>query len=387
MNSQPTKKPAILISRFPYEAAWGGEEHHTLLLASYLRERGFEVVFFGNCPILTEKFREYGFEVYPVKGGKMIVTPGELLKSFLTFGQIKKNMVRAFNELKKKYDIKGLYSLSLNEKLFLVPDVVKAGIPVTWVEHQEIRGWLLKSPWRKLYLKNSAVVNGAGEGAVKIVPVSSGNLKALEKLGVAKKNIVEIANGVDASAISGLPRNTEKGLIMSANRFIPKKGLLDFMEAAAILSKENKRLSVLVIGEGEEKDKIEDMAARRLAGVNVRIMPPLHRKNWYEFLTSADVYVSCARDANETFSLNTAEALAAGCKVVVTRCSGIADYLEDGKEAFLADPANAADLAEKIRAALAAPDEMRKTAVEAAKNRFDQKLMLERYARLITRNT
>jgi glycosyltransferase involved in cell wall biosynthesis len=377
MKSQTNKKPAVLISRFPYEAAWGGEEHHTLLLASHLREQGYEVVFFGNCPILTAKFRERGFKVSDVKGGKMIVTPKELVKSFFTYATIRKNMVRAFRALQSEYDIKALYSLSLNEKLFLTPTAVKAGVPVTWVEHQEIRGWLMKSPWKKLYVKNSR--------SVKVVPVSTGNWKAILQLGVDEKNIRFIRNGIDASAIATVPRRTEKGLVMAANRFIPKKGLLDFMHAVEIISKDMKGLSVLVIGEGEEKDRIEDLAMRRLNGVNVRIMPPLHRKNWYEFLTSADVYVSCARDANETFSLNTAEALAAGCKVVVTRCSGIADFLEDGKEAFLADPADPADLAAKIKAALSAPETMRKTAVQAAKDKFDQKRMLEEYFALVTR--
>gem|GEM_PF-2068548 len=381
MKSHSTKKPAILISRFPFESAWGGEEHHTLILASYLREQGFEVVFFGNCPILMEKFRERGFEVCKVKGGKMIVTPMELLKSFFSFGKIKKNMISAFNELKKKYHIKALYCLSLNEKLFLSPAAVKAGVPVTWVEHQEIRGWLLKSPWRRLYLKNSAAV----KDAVKIVPVSSGNSRALASIGVAKENTVQIVNGVDVSAISGLPRKTEKGLLMAANRFISKKGIIDFLESVKILKKEISGLSVLVVGEGEEKDKIREFAAQNLTGIPVQIEPPLLRKNWYESLLSADVFVSCARDSNETFSLNTAEALAAGCKVVVTRCSGIADYLEDGKEAFLAEPASPEDLAAKIRLALTAPESMRKTAHESAKNKFDQNRMLEEYRRLITR--
>jgi len=377
MKPQTPKKPAILISRFPYEAAWGGEEHHTLLLASYLREQGYDVIFFGNCPVLGKAFHDRGFKVRVVKGGKMIVTPFELVKSFFTFPVLKSNMVREFRALKEEFDVKALYCLSLNEKLFLTPEAVKVGIPVTWVEHQQIRAWLLKSPWKKRFVRNSK--------NVKIVPVSIGNQKSLLKLGVKSENIVDIVNGVDVSGVSAYVRKTQKGLLMAANRFIPKKGLMDFMEAAEIVSKSIKGLSVLVIGEGEEKERIEDLAMRTLARTETRIMPPLHRKNWYEFLSQADVYVSCARDANETFSLNTAEAMAAGCKVVVTRCSGIADYLEDGKDAFLADPANPKDLAAKIMLALKAPEHLRKTASETAKTKFDQTRMLERYESLILR--
>jgi glycosyltransferase involved in cell wall biosynthesis len=212
-----------------------------------------------------------------------------------------------------------------------------------------------------------------------------GNHKSLLRLGVKEENIIPVINGVDSEALGALHHKTEKGLIIAANRFIAKKGLSDFLEAFEILSKEIKGLSAAVIGEGPERDRLEDMAKRRLTGLDVRIMPPLHRKSWYEYLSRADVYVSCARDANETFSLNTAEAMAAGCKVVVTRCSGVADYLEDEKEVFLAEPANPRDLAEKIKMALAAPESMRKTARESAKIKFDQKKMLEQYESLILR--
>jgi len=374
---QSSKKPAIIIARFPYEAAWGGEEQHTLLLASRLREHGFEVIFFGNCPILSRAFHERGYKVKVVKGGKMIVTPFELLKSLFIFPILQRNMRRAFRALKKEYDVKALYCLSLNEKLFLTAEAVKAGIAVTWVEHQQIRDWLLKNPWQQLYLKNSA--------RVKIVPISLSNQKALLELGVKKENIVQIINGVDVAGISALGRKTKKGLLMAANRFVPKKGLLDFISAAELVVKKVQGVSVLVIGEGEEQEQIEDLTRRRLAGTETRIMPPLHRKNWYEFLSRADVYVSCARDASETFSLNTAEALAAGCKVVVTRCSGIADYLDDGRDALLAEPGDPKDLAAKMIEALRAPERMRKNAMETAKKKFDQERMLEQYEKILLR--
>src|SRR5690606_16841233 len=152
------KPPAVIITRFPYESSWGGEESHTLSIAKHLRAKGFEVIFFGSCPILLQKFSELSFPVRKVWGGKMVVTPFELLKSFFLFPLIKWNLIQNFKKLYASYDIKALYCLSLNEKILLTPEAIKQNIPVTWVEHQEIRNWLLKNPWKKMYQKLSSLV-------------------------------------------------------------------------------------------------------------------------------------------------------------------------------------------------------------------------------------
>jgi glycosyltransferase involved in cell wall biosynthesis len=370
------KKPAIIMTRFPYASSWGGEESHTLAIARHLRDRGYEVIFMGSCPILLEQFKSSGFIIRPTWGGKMCVTPWELIKSFLFFPFIKWNLARVFTELRADYDVRGLYCLSLNEKLLLAPEAIRHKIPLTWIEHQEVRGWLLKSPWKSLYRANAI--------HAKIVPISKKNAKSLLDLGVAKENLVEIINGVDLSVIRLSPKNHEKGLIVYANRFIPKKGVQDFLEALKILFQGFQNVKIVIVGEGELEEKIRAEILQSFQGRDIQIYNFLKKEKWYELLAKADIFVSCARDSNETFSLNAAEALSNGCKLVVTNCCGIADYLQDGLEAFFVKPMDPIHLAEKIREALAVDDSIRERAMEVAREKFDQKRMLQEYENLLT---
>jgi len=373
------KPPAVIITRFPYESSWGGEESHTLSIAKHLRAKGFEVIFFGSCPILLQKFSELSFPVRKVWGGKMVVTPFELLKSFFLFPLIKWNLIQNFKKLYASYDIKALYCLSLNEKILLTPEAIKQNIPVTWVEHQEIRNWLLKNPWKKMYQKLSSLV--------RIVPISNTNKqRLLSNLAISESNLVEITNGVDLEAISALRENTQKNLIVCANRFIPKKGIMDFLSTLPTLFSRYSNLEVMIIGEGEEENIMKEYLAKNLPGKNVKIVNFLKKEKWFEVLSRCDVFVSTARDSNETFSLNTAEALASGCKVVVTKCSGIADYLQDGVDAFIAEPNDPENLRYNIERALAAPDMLAENGIKTAREKFDQNKMLQQYESLILRS-
>ena len=364
------KKKAIVFTRFPYESAWGGEESHTLNLAKYVQSHGFEPIFFGSCPILLQKFSELGFTVRNVWGGKMIVTPLELLKSFFLFPFMLWNLRRNFRALLREFDIKALYCLSLNEKLFLSPLVIRNKIPVTWVEHQEIRSWLLKNPWKFLYRSNA--------GYVKVVPIGKKNFSILKNvLKIPEDNLSPILHGVDVGKIENVKCKMKKGLIVYANRLIPKKGVQDFLVAVLPLLEKNPELQVKVIGEGELKNEVE------------RFFPVqsfLKNEKWYEMLSQADIFVSCARDENETFSLSTAEAMAAGCKVVVTTCCGIADYLTDKKNAFLVESNDPEDLSRGISEALSSSDEIREQAIGTAREKFDQEKMLLAYESVILRS-
>jgi glycosyltransferase involved in cell wall biosynthesis len=373
------KSKAIVITRFPYESSWGGEESHTLTLAKHLRSLGNEVIFFGSCPILLQKFSELGFPIRKAWGGKMVATPFELLKSFLLFPFVKWNLSRHWKSLLQTYEIRALYCLSLNEKILLSPEALRTKIPVTWVEHQEIRNWLVKNPWRNLYRKLSEWV--------KIIPISNTNrMRLISDLGISEKNITNILNGVDLETIQSYKRTTQKNLLVCANRFIPKKGMMDFLNTLPELFTKHPLLEVVIVGEGEEEKLMREFIQKNLSGRKINISNFLKKENWFELLSKCDVFVQTARDTNETFSISTAEALASGCKVVVTKCSGIADHLENNENAFFAEPMSPKHLFTQIDLALNAPEIIRENGKKKAQEKFDQKKMLLTYESVILRS-
>lgn len=373
----PAKPSAVVITRFPYESSWGGEESHTISIAKYLREKGAEVIFMGSCPVLLEHFKNEGFKTRPTWGGKMCVTPWELIKSFFLFPFIKWNLAGVFSELCADYDVQALYCLSLNEKLLLTSEANRRKIPVTWVEHQEIRDWLLKSPWSSLYVRLASLV--------RIVPISQKNKRCLdEQLKIPPTVIIDIVNGVALENVQ--PRKTQRGLVLSANRFIPKKGVMDFVQALPELFSRHSDLQVHIIGEGEQEAEIQKYIVDHLSGKNIQIDNFLKKEKWFELLSQADVFVCSPRDTNETFSLNTAEALASGCKVVVTKCAGIADFLSNGVDAIITEPMNPTQLVQSIEVALSSSESMRESAIKTAREKFDQQRMLREYEKLILRS-
>lgn len=366
----------MVFTRFPYESAFGGEESHTLTLARHFKTHDLEPVFFGSCPILIDVFCKSGFTAMRVWGSKMIVTPWQLLKSFILFSLIWWNLRRHFKSLLNDFDIKAAIFLSLNEKLFLTRFAVQHGIRVIWMEHQEIRGWLLKNPWKWLYKRNAKLVN--------IVPISPANFHVLaDQLHINPAHMSTIVHGVEIPNLDLSKRKTEKNLIVSAARLITKKGMMDFLLAAEQLKKISPPFRVVLIGEGEEEDQVKQFIHERLHGINIEFHHFLKKENWYELLERADIFVLPSRDASETFSLSAAEAMARGCKLVITRSSGIADHLQDGYDAFIAEPNSPDSLKIQIGRALTSSENIRSRAVVTAQTKFSLKRMLDEYQSLI----
>ncbi len=74
-----------------------------------------------------------------------------------------------------------------------------------------------------------------------------------------------------------------------------------------------------------------------------------------------------------------AEALSAGCKVVASRVGGIPELLVDGRNGWLAAPGDAADLADKLEAALTSSDaDIQRNARKTAQQ-LDWSCVAERY--------
>jgi glycosyltransferase involved in cell wall biosynthesis len=210
-------------------------------------------------------------------------------------------------------------------------------------------------------------------------------MQRLADIKIEAGNMVEIVNGVDLDMASQNIRKTQKNLLVVANRFISKKGIMDFLSTLPNLFTEYPDLEVKIIGEGPERELMESFIRNKISGMNISIINFLKKENWFELLSRCDVYVSTARDTNETFSLSTAEALANGCKVVVTTCSGISDYLTNGEDAFLTEPMNPEKLEMNIKRALMSSEELRENAKTTAKKMFDQNKMLLQYESVILR--
>lgn len=104
-------------------------------------------------------------------------------------------------------------------------------------------------------------------------------------------------------------------LIMAVGRLGPEKGFDTLLRAFALARRERK-LKLIILGEGTQRAILEDMVAQLGLGQDVEL--PGFSTNPQAYLARADLFVLSS--LAEGFSLALAEALACGCNVVVTSC-------------------------------------------------------------------
>jgi len=344
-------------------------------LAEGLRERGHRVVLMSSCPVLLDSFKEAGFDTYEVWGGKMVVTKMELLKFPFLAPFIFSNLGKHLLEIKRKHQIDTLYCLSLNEKVLLTPLASLLKIKIFWVEHQQLRDWIRKSPLRFPYRRWSQ--------KVKIVPVSQWNKKRLKEIKVNDENVVEVLNGVDLEElrrIKSVQIQTEEkektpkvGVVA---RLIKKKGVEYLVKAAALFKEWGVEADFVVIGDGEERGELDALIEKFNLKRRFQFLSRLEREEYLKTLSSFDVLVLPSLDDSETFGLVIAEAMAVEVPVVVTEVCGIARYLKNEENALIVPPADEEALAKAIKKVLKVKS-LREKLIENAGELVEKKFSLE----------
>lgn len=125
-------------------------------------------------------------------------------------------------------------------------------------------------------------------------------------------------------------------LVAVVGRLVKIKNIPLFLEAAAKLRHLNQDIHFAVVGDGEEREKLESYA--RSLGLE-RVV---HFTGWRHDLPKvyADLDVTVISSNNEGTPVSLIEAMAVGCPVVATRVGGVPDLLDNGRLGILVPPGN-----------------------------------------------
>lgn len=210
-------------------------------------------------------------------------------------------------------------------------------------------------------------------------------------LGCPADRLHRIPVGVRCADWEWQPRRaTEQRVtrLLSVGRLVPYKGIDDLLQAMVILQAEGADLSLNIVGDGPERQRLESMAMRAGLGAKVRFLGAQSAAEVRAQMQAADIFVYPSKylgpDA-EGQGLAIQEAQASGALVVGTRHGGIPEGIAPALQEFLADENNPSSLAGAIRALIAAAPRweiLSRAGREFVEDQYDQPKLYEQTLRL-----
>ncbi len=142
-----------------------------------------------------------------------------------------------------------------------------------------------------------------------------------------------------------LPNQTERTAILAVGRLTPQKDYPLLLRAFAQVARRFPRCELRVVGEGEERGRLERLA--RDLGVGQRVRWLGYRRDMVAEYDRATVFVLASR--HEGFPNVLVEAMSRGLPVVSTDCpSGPADLVTDGVAGLLCPVGNVQAMADRV---------------------------------------
>lgn len=192
---------------------------------------------------------------------------------------------------------------------------------------------MIKNPWSEKVFGSAEEEKKCYEKFDAIVCVSETMKDAfVEKYGMAEKVYV-LYNPLDTKKIAEKSKEkisfdfSDKLNVVLAGSFIKVRGYDRFVNACERLKKDSKNFSALIMGDGEEKEKIKEMIDEKNLGDMIKILD--FQTNPYPYIANSDVFV-CASYA-EGYSTAVSEAVALNVPVITTECSGMREIFGENE--------------------------------------------------------
>jgi glycosyltransferase involved in cell wall biosynthesis len=153
-------------------------------------------------------------------------------------------------------------------------------------------------------------------------------------------------------------------LVVTAARLVPWKGVDTLLRAVAQLRASGNEVALAVIGGGEERPRLEQLASQLGIRGNVHFTGEVPQPDVATYLRCADVFALAS--TYEGFSHVLLEALAVGVPVVATRVGGNPEVVMDGENGLLVPHSNVEDMASALARVLG-DDALRERLAEAGR--------------------
>lgn len=236
-----------------------------------------------------------------------------------------------------------------------------AGVPVVLFHAQNIPGYVQR--WR--HIVQNRALTAASHGVIACAEDTKRYLVERER--VPARKVTVIHNSVDIASIDAgqsARRQVRRGLgyqagnvvLGTVSRMTAVKGHPYLLRAAAKLLEVAPQVRLVLVGDGPERPKLENLA--RDLGIEDRVTFPGTRSDVPDLLSALDVFVQPTAQV-EGLPLSVTEAMAARLPVVATAVGGVREAVKDGVNGFVVPPCDAEGLGDAL-AALVGDRDLRK---------------------------
>lgn len=256
---------------------------------------------------------------------------------------------RAFRRHQQQHGFHILHTL-FPDSCFIGPVLARtAGIPVTVSSRRNMGYWQaayhraaarVLRKWTTHYLANS---EAAKHYAIRTEGIQPTSISVIYN-GLETAQVADTVDSRRGEARASLGLSDDHVLIVSIANLRPVKNLPSLVEAAAIVSQRYGKVRFVVVGEGPERNKLEEMVVAR--ELTDRFSLVGSTTDTLRYLAAADIAVQCS--FSESFSNALIEYMASGLPIVASHVGGNGEAITHGETGLLYAGHTAVALAEEL---------------------------------------
>lgn len=356
------KTLAFLVTAFPPEVS--GSSHFNWARAQWFVEQGYRIIVFApdwqkgaETSFVEENLIVERYPSQPWIPYKMTYVP-----TMQAAQQISQNIDRYQPDLIVMTDVERYFLLSA----WQLPGrryARKNRVPYLAEYHTDVYNFSATYPgwqWLRSVVQQSRLLSHLYHQLDATICPSGAARQSCQDMGIKNTQVIPFF-GTDISTYSPqrrnrqwlepwlTPKEQDHQTIVFLGRLGFEKRVDLLIEAFAQLKQRQPNCSLLIVGDGPA-DVVSSL--KKLAAP----IPDIHFTGFLMGETKANVLSSCdlfcSPSPYETFGLTVVEAMASGVPVVTVNSGAVAEYLVDGKNAYLVPPNNVTELADRMMLAL-----------------------------------
>ena len=339
----------ILVYKFPARSGLSGLDNYLIKLTDGLLREGQEVQLLTSCPFVFSEFKNRGHGVarrwspYESSGVRHAIYIKLLWPIFFL------SLARSLFQYWRRGFRRVLFTTA-TEKFLLTRLAKLLGFRVYWLEVFDLDRLLGRSRRRQKYCRLSV--------HAKVIVVSDYLKTQLLGAGVLPEKIRVVHEGIDLEAyrqqIDIFSALAEKNLIIKSQKqfvvgFIGKlekdKGLHVLLRAFRLLARELTDCSLVIVGEGSERRRVEWLIKNYNLEDRVRLVG--YKENFLRWLWGFDLFV--LPSTREALGITAIQAAACSKPIIATDAGGLPEVVENGVNGFLVSRDDSKMLARAIK--------------------------------------